>query len=88
MNQNGNIGIDVVQEGSSIERNQLSGNLFGISVTSSNNFIAANRVTSGSVSNNYNIAAGNAHGPIVNVIGAGDLSLTPNANHPLANLSY
>jgi parallel beta-helix repeat protein len=88
VSENGTTGIEVVQGGSIIERNQVKGNPLGISILSSNNFIAANRVTSATSSNNYLIAIGNAYGPIVLGAGAGDLSLTPNANHPLANLSY
>jgi hypothetical protein len=37
---------------------------------------------------NYNMAAGNSYGPIVNVAGVGDVSGTAGAQHPLANLSH
>ena len=37
---------------------------------------------------NYVIAASNSFGPIVSVVGVGDIVATANANHPWANFSY
>ncbi|MCG3121871.1 MAG: hypothetical protein GIKADHBN_00243 [Phycisphaerales bacterium] len=58
----------------------------GIRITGSGTAVFRNRVR-GSASP-FSIAAGNSHGPIVNVAGVGDISAVPNANHPQANFVY
>jgi hypothetical protein len=36
----------------------------------------------------YSIAASNSFGPLVGVVGVGDISGTGNADHPWANFGY
>jgi len=69
-----------------IERNTLNGADIGLVVTSTRNIVLSNRAGSNTL--NYSIAGGNTYGPIVNVIGVGDITATANANHPGANYSY
>ena len=47
-----------------------------------------NRAAGNSNGNNFDIAAGNSFGPIVDVDGVGDLSTIANADHPMANFEY
>jgi parallel beta-helix repeat protein len=70
-----------------IEGNTVGLNYRGIDVQSSRNIILHNTAVA-NTSTNYNIVAGNAFGPIVNVAAVGDISGTVNANHPAANFSY
>jgi len=76
---------------STILRNMSSENLQGngFEVTGTGNFLAGN-MANGNVGTggNYSIAASNAFGPLVVIAGVGDISGTPNANHPWANFSY
>lgn len=37
---------------------------------------------------NFDIAAGNSFGPIINIANGGDISLIANADHPMANFEY
>ncbi len=59
----------------------------GIEVFASGNFIVRN-TAAGNSGGNYFFSANNAYGPIVNVSGVGDISSTPNANHPWANFEF
>jgi hypothetical protein len=73
------------------QRSRIAGNTIvlgttGIQVTGTDNLITNNSVQGAATP--FNIAAGNAVGPIVTVSGAGDLSAVTGADHPLANLVY
>ncbi len=75
--------------------NVIDGNLVvnnpGGGIVLTNSGVSGNLVLRNSArgnSTNYQMGAGNSYGPIVNVSGAGDISGTPNANHPAANYSF
>jgi len=73
--------------GHKIEGNDVGLNYRGIHVLSIRNIIVRN--VAGANSNaNYSIVAGNTEGPIVNVVGVGNISGTANANTPMANFQY
>jgi hypothetical protein len=76
-----------INGGCRIEGNNAVANFIGIDVLSTRNMISRN-VAAGNNSNDYNIVAGNSQGPIVNVVGVGDISATAGANHPFANFRY
>ena len=69
-----------------IEGNNVGQNFIGIDVLSGRNVIFRNLAVANST--DYNIVAGNTHGPIINAIGAGDVSAVAGANHPTANFRY
>jgi hypothetical protein len=75
-----------------IEANNVTANDRGIDVDGIGNLILKNSTSgntgTGSPSANYDIAAGNSYGPIVNVAGVGDISGTTGADHPWANFEY
>jgi parallel beta-helix repeat protein len=80
--------VDFGYAASRIEANNVANyTLYGIKVDSADNWIAKNTCHS-SVGTPYQIAAGNAFGPIVNVGGVGDISGTTGADHPWANFEY
>ncbi len=81
-------GISIIGLENRIEDNNMTGNIgIGIQATGPGNLIIRNSAR-GNTIGNYSIIAGNSVGPIVNVAGVGDISATPNANHPWANFSY
>ena len=82
---NGEAGIHVVGDGNRIEANHLTTNAIGIDVDGEDNLIVRNSARANTV--DYDIGAGNAYGPIVNVGGIGDITVVPNADHPWANFS-
>ena len=69
-----------------IEGNNVTDNTRGIDVDSTGSLIIKNSASGNG--SNYEIAASNAVGPLVTVAGVGDISGTPNANHPWANFGY
>lgn len=69
-----------------IEGNNASGNDTGVEVVAAENLLIRNSASDNST--DYSIASGNSYGPTVNVEGVGDISGTPNGNHPLANFGY
>ena len=84
---NGAAGIHSTGVGARIEGNSLTFNDMGIVVDSSGNLIVKNSARV-NPSGHYNIAAGNSVGPIVNVVGVGDISGVANSNHPWANFVH
>lgn len=73
-------------DGSRIEENHCVGSVFGIQVQSGGNLIVRNACAANGT--DYDIAAGNAFGPIAPVGGVGDISIVPPAGHPWANFAY
>jgi parallel beta-helix repeat protein len=80
-------GIRAAGSGSRIEDNNAANNLRGFEVAAGGNIILKNTAHTNS-SGNYSIVAGNSHGPLVNVVGVGDISATAGADHPWANFGY
>ncbi|UCC30818.1 MAG: right-handed parallel beta-helix repeat-containing protein [Phycisphaerales bacterium] len=76
-------GIHTTSDFNYIEGNVVIGNDRGIDVDSTGSFIFKNSAMANTT--NYDIAAINAFGPIVNIGGVGDISGTANADHPWAN---
>lgn len=83
----GNDGGLVAGSGGRIEGNSLTNNVTGLDVSGTGNLIIKNSA-SGNSTADFSIVAGNSVGPIVNVAGAGDISGTPNSDHPWANFVY
>ncbi|MEY2526911.1 MAG: hypothetical protein QOE73_1682, partial [Verrucomicrobiota bacterium] len=80
-------GINLIAGANRIESNQVISNDRGIdSNPGTGNLIIKN--TARGNTTNYDIVAGNAFGPIVNVAGAGDISGIAAASHPWANFAY
>ena len=79
-------GIHSIGQHNRIEGNNVTENDRGIDVDDNFSLIIKNSAALNTTP--YAIAASNAHGPIVNVAADGDISATPNANHPAANFSY
>jgi parallel beta-helix repeat protein len=71
-----------------IEGNMLNFNYYGLVVTNSTRCFMVRNSAESSVISAYVFGAGNSYGPIVNVIGVGDISATANANHPQANFIH
>lgn len=94
ISENGNAttqasGIRVINAGlCRIEGNAFTGNYRNIEIVSTNNFLARNTSTLPGAGNHISIGASNSYGPFVNVSGVGDISATPNANHPQANFIH
>jgi hypothetical protein len=85
---NAGAGIRVSNNGGcKVEGNNLVQNYRGIDVLTIRNVIVRN-TSAGNSNADYNIVGGNSQGPIVNVVGVGDISGTANANTPMANLQY
>ncbi len=81
------IGLDVRGEASTIEENCCAENSeIGLKVQSAENMIVSNTMNGNGT--NVSMAAGNSHGPIVNVAGVGDITSVPGADHPWANFIY
>ena len=78
---NNSTGIHVLETGARIEGNHLARNGIGVKVDSGGNFIMRNSST-GSITNNYSIAANNVAGPLVNFS-----NISTNSN-PHANYDY
>lgn len=72
--------------GAHIEANSTTQNDHGIDVDGAGNVIVKNVARANGT--DYDIAAGNAHGPIINVAGLGDMSVVPGADHPWANFEF
>ena len=70
-----------------IEGNNLIQNYRGIDVLTARNIIVKN-VAASNTNADYNFAANNSFGPIINVSGVGDISGTAGSNHPFANFRY
>jgi parallel beta-helix repeat protein len=80
-------GIYVTGSHNRIEGNHVGAyNDRGIDVDDSGNIIIKN--TASNNTTDYDIAADNSYGPIVDVTSAGDISSDPNAAHPWANFKY
>lgn len=91
IDSSGNHGIEMFFSpyGGRIEGNTVTrSNNVGINLTQATEFIVVRNTAHANGGGNYTTVAGNSWGPIVNVTGVGDVSATPNADHPLANLSY
>lgn len=82
----GTTGIFTDGDRSRIEDNTILGCVTGIDVDGVDNLIFGNALQGNTAA--FEIVAGNTFGPIVDVGGAGDVSGTPAAGHPLANLIY
>lgn len=82
----GGTGIFTDGDRSRIEDNTIVGCVTGIDVDGTDNLIAGNTLQGNTAA--FDIVTGNAFGPIVNVVGTGDVSGTALADHPLANLIY
>ncbi len=82
----GDAGVLAIGSGNRIDANTFANNDTAIETTTGGNLITRNtfwlNVT------NFDLAAGNSLGPIVDVTGAGDVTMIFNANHPLANLIH
>lgn len=83
----GGAGIHATGGGNRIEANNATNNAIGIELPLGGNFVVKNSAR-GNTADDYEIAAGNSHGPIVDVAGVGDISATANSNHPWANFAY
>ena len=82
-------GIRIRFTGNRIDSNNCADNEYGIGrdeEADAFNIILRNTAR-GNVILNYELG-GNTHGPIVNVGGVGDISLTPLADHPWANFEF
>ena len=82
----GDGGIIVTFSGSRIEENSVVACGTGIRVEGTTNIILRN--TASGNTTNYNIAAGNSYGPIINVADANDISTVSGADHPWANFEF
>lgn len=76
-------GINVLGRQNKIIGNHLSFEDIGIMVSGTRNMIAQN--TLGECGSAFSMVAGNSHGPLVSVVGVGDITATAGANHPQAN---
>jgi len=81
----GQSGIHVVGNANRIEGNHVTASSIGIDIDGANNIIVKN--TASSNGTDYDIADGNAYGPIAYVGGIGDISAVANAIHPWANFA-
>ncbi len=79
-------GILVRFNWSRIEANNVMAQDLGIDVDGQNNLIIKN--SAGGNTDNYDIVAGNSYGPILNVVGVGDISSVTGADHPWANFEF
>ncbi len=80
-------GIRVTGTASRIDGNTVLGNAIGVSAEGKGSLLVRNSA-SASGTTAFDIAPGNAFGPIVNVVGSGDLGGVAGTGHPLANLVY
>ncbi|MCG8461328.1 MAG: right-handed parallel beta-helix repeat-containing protein, partial [Holophagales bacterium] len=80
-------GIRISSTDCHVEGNQVTQNgQTGLAVTSSGNFIVRN-MARGNLTN-FNLVNNNAHGPILDVGGIGDLTNDAAASHPWANFAF
>jgi len=79
-------GILINGTGSRVEGNTVAGTGVGFDVDGTGNLVIRNSASGNTT--DYDIAAGNAHGPIVDVGGAGDIGAVTGADHPWANFRY
>ncbi len=79
-------GIHATGNRSRIEGNTVVGCSIGFDVDGTDSVLLKN--TASSNTTDYDIAAGNSFGPIVNVAGVGDISAIANADHPWANFAH
>ncbi len=87
VDQRNGAGIHAVGPQTRIEGNTVTANAVGVRVQATGCIIVRNSCAA-STSKAFDIAPGNAYGPIVNVAGAGDLGLVGGAEHPNANFVY
>lgn len=80
--------LSAAGNGNRIEGNRLANSSRDLWVGGSGNLIVRNSIATSAPGTAVVIAAGNSHGPFVNVIGVGDLGTVPAATHPLANLFH
>jgi len=81
-------GILLTSGDNRVDENNVTDNLRGIFVSSSAGSLFI-RNTSAENNTNYVFGASDKHGPIVDVSGVnGDISGTPNADHPWANFEF
>jgi hypothetical protein len=85
MSANGT-GVLASGNGNHIEGNSAFTGGVGFDIDGTENFVIRN--TARGNLTDFDIAAGNAHGPIVNVTGVGDISATVGADHPWANFRH
>ena len=90
---NGQEGIYVAccGTGCRVESNLVVNNNYGIRVQDIENHeghIVLKNTARINTTSNYDIAPGNAYGPIIDVSGAGDISGVPGAEHPWANFEF
>jgi hypothetical protein len=71
-----------------VEGNHVLGCWRSFDVSGGGTMLARNTSAAAGAGGHYVITPGNPFGPIVNVAGVGDISATPNANHPQANFQY
>lgn len=83
LNKGDGAGIHATSTDNYIEGNVVLFNDRGIDVDSTGSFVFKNSAMGNTT--NYDIAALNAFGPIVNIDGVGDITGTANADHPWAN---
>jgi len=88
VDQRNGAGIRAVGGSSRIEGNTLVANSIGVRVEGTGCLIVRNSSTSSTSKTEFDIGPGNAHGPIVNVAGIGNLGVVGGAEHPRANLVY
>lgn len=80
------VGLRVLGTNNRIESCHVSNCGTGFQVLGTGNLILRTSAGGGNATD-FDIAAGNSHGPIVNVGGVGDISLIGGANHPWANFA-
>lgn len=83
----GGAGIRAAGGWARIDGNTLVANAVGVRVEGAGCLVVRNSAAA-STKQPFDIAPGNAYGPIVNVAGVGDLSQVAGSGHPLANLAY
>ena len=74
--------------GNRIEGNSLVLNYRQLDIQVGLNLVVRNTLLGAGAGGTHVIVGGNAFGPFVSVGGVGDITATPNANHPQANLMY
>jgi parallel beta-helix repeat protein len=74
--------------GCRVEGNTINLNYVALVVAANCHAFVLRNSAQGNFSASYSIAGGNSWGPIVNVSAGGDISGTPNSNHPDANFIH
>ena len=85
-NYNNRNNIYVSGSDNCIEENLVTNSTNGIKVSGTGNIIIKNKARANTT--NYDLAASNSYGPVVNVASVGDISGTTNADHPWANFEF